>query len=270
MKKSVLVFLAVLTAGLMLFTGCQRRYDGMTIRQGVLMVGMDISYPPMEYFGPDGVTPMGFNVDLAKAIAGKLGLRYELINTAWEGIFDGVETNRYDVIISSVTITPARMERHNFSKPYIANTLAMVLLKDTDITARSPYELEGREVAFQVATTADFFMEDLSARTGMRYSPRRYDQMIRAFDELRLGRVDVVITDLLVAFDYIAPADSPFEIVWTSDEAEVFGICLRRGNDALTDAVNKALEELFDDGTMLRISYDTFNLDMVTQARQSW
>jgi polar amino acid transport system substrate-binding protein len=242
----------------------------MTIRPGVLMVGMDISYPPMEYFGPDGITPMGFNVDLARALAERLNLRPELINTAWEGIFDGVETNRYDVIISSVTITPARMERHNFSKPYIANTLAMVLLKDTSVSAQTPYELEGREVGFQVATTADFFMEELSTRTGMRYSPRRYDQMIRAFDELRLGRLDAVITDLLVAFDYIAPADSPFEIVWRSDEAEVFGICIKRGNDALTDAINNALEEMFDDGTMLRISYDTFGMDMVTQARQQW
>ena len=113
-------------------------------------------------------------------------------------------------------------------------------------------------------------MEELAARTGLNYTPRRYDQVIRCFDELRLGRVHAIITDLLVAYDYIAPADSPFEIVWRSDEPEVFGICLKKDNDALTEAFNKALEELFEDGTMLRISYDIFGMDMVTQARQQW
>ena len=269
MRKTTIIT-AIILAACIFSAGCQRRYDGMTIRPGVLMVGIDISYPPMEYFADDGVTPIGFNVDMAKEIAERLNLRPELINTAWEGIFDGVETNRYDVIISSVTITQARLERHNFSKPYIANALAMVLLRGSGETARTPYELEGREVGFQVATTADFYMERIAEETGMRFSPRRYDQMIRAFDELRLGRLDAVVTDFLVAYDYVAPADSPFEMVWVSDEGEVFGIVLRRNNDALTAAINQVLEDMFDDGTMLRISYDIFGMDVVTQARATW
>jgi polar amino acid transport system substrate-binding protein len=87
------------------------------------------------------------------------------------------------------------------------------------------------------------------------------------FDELRLGRVDVIVTDLLVAYEYIAQANSPFEIVWESNDPEVFGICMKKGNNALTQATDRALEELFADGTMRRISMDVFGMDLVTAAR---
>jgi polar amino acid transport system substrate-binding protein len=268
--KKLTIFLMIILLAASAFTGCRRNSGGLTIRPGVLMVGVEIGYPPMEYFADDGVTPIGFDIDMAKAIAGKLGLEAQFIDTAWDGIFAGVDTRRYDCIISSVTITPARIAAHNFSKPYVANTLAMVLPKNSTVTARTPMELANLQVAFQADTTADHYMEELVATRGLRYIPRRYDKVMQCFDDLRLGRADAIVTDLLVAYDYIAPADSPFEIVWTSDEPEVFGICMRKGNDALTEAINKALTELFDDGTMRRISQNIFGMDLVTAARQTW
>ena len=269
MKRFITILLILALAFVVI--GCKRSSGGLTIRDGVLMIGMDIGYPPMEYFGPDGITPIGFDVDMSKALAAKMGLEPQFVNTDWDGIFDGVTTNRYDVIISSVTITPARQNVHNFTHPYIANTLSMVLLKNSSITARNPEQLAGLNVTYQRATTADFYMKELAARTGMRYSSFEYDQVLRCFDELRFNRVDVIITDALVAFDYTSSDDSPFEIVWLgSDDPEVFGMCLRKGNDALTDALNKALTELFNDGTMLRISNNIFGMDLVSQARQQW
>jgi len=269
MKKVITVF-TVMVVVAVLITGCAKSSGDITINKGVLMIGMDIGYPPMEYFDNDGATPLGFDVEMGKEIAKRLDLKVEFINTDWGGIFAAVDSSRYDAIMSSVTITPARIEVHNFSKPYIANTLAMVLLKDSTLTARTPMELEGLNVAFQADTTADFYMETLAAEQGLKYIPRRYDQVMRCFEEIKLNRVDVILTDLLVAYDYIAPADSPFEIVWMSDEPEVFGVCMKKGNDALTEAVNKALEEMFDDGTMQRISDEVFGMDLVTQAREQW
>lgn len=271
-KKGKIVFLmvfAILCASICVYAGGKKDAGGLTLKQGVLSIGMDIGYPPMEYFGPDGSTPMGFDVEMGKALAAKLGLKAEFINTAWDGIFAGVETNRYDTIMSSVTITDARLAAHNFSKPYIANTLAMVLLKGSSVAARRPQDCAGMNVAFQADTTADFYMEELAA-AGLRYIPRRYDQVIHCFEEMKLGRVEVIVTDLLVAYDYIAPADSPFEIVWKSPTPEVFGICMKKGNNALTQAIDKALEEMFNDGTMRRISNNIFGMDLVTEARQTW
>jgi len=271
MKRSVLVLIAVLAASMVIFGGCQKKHDGLTIKAGVLQIGMEIGYPPMEYFGPDGTTPMGFDVDMGKAIAEKLGLRAEFVNVAWDGIFAGVTTNRYDCIMSSVTITEARQNAHNFSHPYIVNTLALVLLKNSTVTARSPEELEGLNVAFQFDTTADFYMQDLGEETGLRYFPRGYEKVMSCFDELILGRVDVIITDLPVALDYVNMENSPFEIVWENPEPEIFGICMKKGNDDLTDAINNALEELFEEGVMQAISMEHLGMvEPVTAARSIW
>jgi polar amino acid transport system substrate-binding protein len=265
MKKTVLTLCVLLMAGGVLFAG-GKQSEGLTIKPGVLMVGMEIGYPPMEYFGADGKTPIGFDVEMGKAIAAKMGLEPKFVDTAWDGIFAGVNTNKYDCIMSSVTINEARLKAHNFSKPYIRNTLAIVLPKNSNLKVTSPQDLAGLRVSYQEETTSDDYMTGL-AEKGMKFTPYEYDKVMYCFDELKLGRVDVIITDLLVAYDYVAPADSPFKIVWQGGEEE-FGICMRKGNDALTEAINKALDELFEDGTMLRISNKIFGMDLVSAVRK--
>jgi len=98
---------------------------------GVLMIGADIGYPPMEYYDNDGTTPIGFDIDVGKAIAELLGLEYRVIDTAWDGIFAGVERGDYDCIISSVSITPDRLRVYLFTTPYVANKLCIVTKKTT-------------------------------------------------------------------------------------------------------------------------------------------
>jgi polar amino acid transport system substrate-binding protein len=267
MKKAILlVFVAVMVSGV-LFAGGGSQSDGLTIKKGTLQVGMEIGYPPMEYFGSDGKTPIGFDVEMAKAIAAKMGLKVQFVDTAWDGIFAGVNAGKYDCIMSSVTINPARQAAHNFSKPYVSNTLAMVLLKDSKVTARTPEACVGLDVAYQDETTSEHYMRELEAK-GLKFNLREYEKVMYCFDELKLGRVDVIITDLLVAYEYIAQENSPFIIVWRSSEPEQFGICMKKGNNALTAAIDEALDALFEDGTMLKISNNIFGMDLVTSARK--
>jgi polar amino acid transport system substrate-binding protein len=204
---------------------------------------------------------------MGKAVAAKMGLEAKFVDTSWDGIFAGVNSNKYDCIMSSVTINPARLAAHNFSRPYVSNTLAMVVLKGSSVTARTPEEAVGLNIAYQDETTSEHYMRALE-ESGLRFNLREYEKVMYCFDELKLGRVDVIVTDLLVAFEYIAQEDSPFEIVWQSTDPERFGICLKKGNDALTEAIDLALDELFEDGTMLRISNEIFGMDLVTRARQ--
>jgi polar amino acid transport system substrate-binding protein len=121
-------------------------------------------------------------------------------------------------------------------------------------------------VAYQAETTSDIYMARL-ADQGLKFTPYEYDKVMNCFDDLRLGRADAIICDSLVAVDYVAPADTPFEIVWQGPADEVFGICLKKGNGALTEALDKALDELFADGTMLKLSRETFKMDLVSAAR---
>ncbi|MDR2193795.1 MAG: ABC transporter substrate-binding protein [Treponema sp.] len=257
----------LVAGGLFAKGGGDKASDGLTIKQGVLTVGMEIGYPPMEYFDTDGKTPIGFDVSMAKALVAKLGLTVEFVDTAWDGIFAGVDTGKYDCIISAVTVTPERQAAYNFTKPYIGNAQALVLMKNSSVTATKPEELGGLRVAYQAETTTDIYMTKLAA-DGLQFEPYEYDKVLNCFDDLKLGRVDAIVCDSLVAFDYIAPADSPFKLVWQGDADEVFAICLKKGNDRLTAAIDQALDALFADGTMLAISNEVFKMDMVRSARK--
>jgi ABC-type amino acid transport substrate-binding protein len=98
-----------------------------TKEEGVLTVGMEVGYPPMEYTTDDGLKYIGFDVDVAARVAELLGLKVEYVNTAWDGIFAGLEKGEYDCIMSSVSITPERQEKYILSQPYVANKLCIVV-----------------------------------------------------------------------------------------------------------------------------------------------
>jgi polar amino acid transport system substrate-binding protein len=266
-KKLVFIALALLVVAHGMFAAGKEDAKGMTKKAGVLTVGMEIGYPPFEYFDADGKTPIGFDVQMANAVAAKLGLKVEIVDTAWDGIFAGVTKGDYDCIMSAVTITDERKAAHNFTKPYIGNAQAMVLLKGTTVRAKTPPDLGGLQVAYQEETTSDIYMTKL-AEGGLKFTPREYAKVMNCFDDLQLKRVDAIVCDSLVAIDYVADPSSPFEIVWLGDADEYFGICLKKGNDALTAAIDKALDELFADGTILKISQNVFNTDMVSVARK--
>ena len=100
-----------------------------TIEDGKLLVGMEIGYPPMEYMDDSGLVPMGFDVDLSYALGELLGVEVELVNTAWDGIFAGLDKDQYDMIISGVSITPDRQEAYEMTEPYISNKLVIVTKK---------------------------------------------------------------------------------------------------------------------------------------------
>ena len=100
-----------------------------TISDGTLTVGMEIGYPPMEYMDESGLNPMGFDVDLSYALGELLDLDVELVNTAWDGIFAGLDKEQYDVVSSSVSITPERQEAYELTEPYVSNQLVIVTKK---------------------------------------------------------------------------------------------------------------------------------------------
>jgi ABC-type amino acid transport substrate-binding protein len=100
--------------------------DFKTITPGKLLVGMEVGYPPMEYTTDDGQTYIGFDVEFAKKLGEQLGLEVEFVNTAWDGIFAGLEKGQYDIIASAVSITPERQEKYIMTKPYVSNAVCIV------------------------------------------------------------------------------------------------------------------------------------------------
>lgn len=260
MKKSVAVLVAVMTAGLVL-SGCSKKPEKgeFTIEKGVLKVGMEIGYPPMEYYDVDGKTPIGFDVALGNAVAERLGLTVEFIDTAWDGIFAGLETNKYDVVMSSATITPERLESMDFSAPYVGNGQAIVVQSASNFRPEGPQDLAGKVVAYQAETTSDLFMEK-QAVAGLSFTPAEFDKVINAYDELKLGRCDAVVCDALVYANY--KDDPAFVSTWTGSADEYFGVAIRKGNDVLAEKVNEAIAKMFADGTMRQLYLDVFGTDL--------
>jgi polar amino acid transport system substrate-binding protein len=228
---------------------------------GVLTVGADIGYPPMEYYEEDGVTPIGFDIDVGKAIAELLSLEYEIIDTAWDGIFAGVDRGDYDVIISSVSITPEREENYIFTKPYIANALCLVVPTGFEGTVSNTDDFAGLKIAVQDETTADIALSAM-VEEGLDVEIFRYPQVINCFDDLITGRVDAVYVDSVVAAFYTTGSDE-FYRIWISDVDEPLGLCLSKGSQELRDAVCAAIDMLYYNGTMEEIGRLHFGDDFI-------
>ncbi|MDR0585996.1 MAG: ABC transporter substrate-binding protein [Treponema sp.] len=268
LKKIVLLALVTLVIVGGAYAGPKAQSGGgLTIKAGVLTVGMEIGYPPMEYFDTDGKTPIGFDVELAKALAAKLGLAFEYVDTAWDGIFAGVDTGKYDCIISSVTYTEERAAKFNFTKPYVANSQLLVVRKDARVKPKTLEQVQGLRLTYQAETTSDALATDWIAKSGAKVEVFEYDKVMNCFDELTLNRVDVILVDSVVAAEYLSRPNNPFEITAEVSNDEVLAVCLKKGNDALTEALNKALDELYADGTLKKISQDVFGTDVVSSVR---
>ena len=104
--------------------------DYTTIKEGVLLIGSEIGYPPMEYLSDDGSEFIGFDIDFGYRLGELLGLEVEFINTAWDGIFAGLGKGQYDIIASSVSITPDRQANYILTEPYVSNALSIVVKND--------------------------------------------------------------------------------------------------------------------------------------------
>jgi polar amino acid transport system substrate-binding protein len=206
----------------------------------------------MEYYDIDGITLIGFDIELTRALAEKLGLSVNYIDTAWEGIFAGLDTYKYDVAVN-ITILPERRKNFNFTKPYIDSSITIVAGKNSPIIIKNPQDIAGYRVAFQGDTTAQYFTERLR-QEGVIFSSFSYDKIISCFNDLQIGRVDLIVVDNIVASYYTNKENSPYRIIWQGEPNEHIALCLKKGNDPLTTALNNALDELFADGTIQEIS----------------
>ena len=221
---------------------------------GILSVGCEVGYPPFEDFAEDGTTPIGYDIDIITAVADKLGLEVNIINTAWDGIFAGIGVN-YDVACSAVTITPERMETMIFSTPYINNYQAVVLMADDDKNITSFNDLDGLSIALQKETTSDILMSDYKSTGTIDIQIVANEKITSCFTQLQNGEVDAVVVDSTVADGFVNGSDT-FRIAYEdTNEAEQFGIAMSPDNVALQEAINQALKELEEEG-FIQETYD--------------
>ena len=152
-KKSIaLLVMCIMTVTALVGCGQSGSTKAGEDNKKVIKVGMEVAYPPFEYYEEDGSTITGIDYDLSMAIGKELGYEMEFVPVAWDGIFAGLDKGDYDVIMSAITITPERSKKYSFTTPYIQNYQCVVTLSDSKNKPKSIEDLKGMEVGYTNGT----------------------------------------------------------------------------------------------------------------------
>jgi polar amino acid transport system substrate-binding protein len=219
------------------------------IEPGKLIVGSDIPYPPFEQGDPPAYE--GFDIDVINAIADKMGLTTQIEDAPFDLLLQG-GGGQFDLAIAATTITPARETKVDFSAPYFSADQGLLVQTGSDVA--SVDDLSGKIVGAEDGTTGETYAQDQTDAAEVRPFPQIDD----AYNALKVGQVDAVINDLPAVED-AAKTLGDLTVVQNFPTGEDYGIIVPQGSTELLDAVNTALQEIKDDGTLSDIYQQWFD-----------
>lgn len=217
---------------------------------GKLVVGVEGTYPPFTYHDDNGELT-GLDIELGKALADKLGVEVEFQEAAWDSLLIGIDTERFDTVINSVSITDERAEKYDFSDPYYYEARRVVVRADDD-SIHGPEDLNGKKIATNTTNAFIPWYEEQGVEVvGV-------DTSGEAIDLLLSGRVDFVGINVPVLNAYLQEhpdaAGKVKEAFVIPNSEDVIAIPVRKGEPEFLDAINAALAELREEGTLKEIS----------------
>jgi len=245
--KTVKYFLAfIVVIGLIAgMTSCQQKQEEpqqaaqeQAAPMRTLVVATDATWPPMEMVDKDK-NIVGFDIDFMQAVAEEAGFRVEFKNTAWDGIFGGLDLGNYDAVISSVTITDERKQNYDFSLPYINAGQVLTIPKTLEGVAVLA-DMTGKQVGAQIGTTGA-----MEAKKVEGVQAKNYDEIGLAFEDMASGRIQGVVCDTPVAADYALQKDeykNKFKIVGEPFTQESYGVVVKKGNQEVLDLINQGIQ----------------------------
>ncbi|ARU92951.1 amino acid ABC transporter substrate-binding protein [Tatumella citrea] len=222
---------------------------------GVFKVGTEGTFPPFTYHDASGKL-VGFDVDIAREIAKRIGVKAEFVEGRWDGLVAGLDANRYDAVINQVSITPERKAKYDFSEPYIAPKIVLIVNKNnTGIHAFS--DLKGKKTALTL--TSSFALDARKLGSDV-VGTDGFDQSIALVIQ---GRADATINSNLSFLDFKKhEPDAPVKVVAEKTNAEQEAVLIRKNNPELRKEINSAIEDIKNDGTYQRISIKYFGVDV--------
>jgi len=229
--------------------------------KGVLVAGLDDTFAPMGYRDEKTNELIGFDIDMAEELGKRLGVKIQWQPTQWDGVILALDSKRFDVIISGMTVTEERKKSINFSIPYINDGLVMVVKKGTT-GFNTAEDLKGKVVGTQAGSSGE---EALKKMQGLKET-KLYKTFPDAFNDLQIGRIPVVVVDAMTAGHYLSKRPGVFEVVGEQLTKEPMAIGIRKTDVELKEAIDKAIAEMQKDGTLTRISMKWFQKDITTKA----
>ncbi|KXG10046.1 L-cystine-binding protein TcyA [Anoxybacillus sp. P3H1B] len=222
---------------------------------GELRIGTEGTYPPFTFHGKNGELT-GFDVEVAKEVAKRLGVKPVFMETQWDAMFAGLDAKRFDMIANQVGIRSDRQEKYDFSIPYTTSAAVLLIHKDNN-NVKKFEDIKGLKSAQSM--TSNF--ADLARSYGAEIVG--VEGFNQAVELLSSKRVDVTINDRLSVLDYLKQKpNAPIKVVATHKDASQSGLMFRKGNDSLVEAVNQALQDMMKDGTYAKISEKWFGQDV--------
>lgn len=222
---------------------------------GVLKIGTEGTYAPFTFHDSSNEL-VGFDVEIGRAVAAKLGVKPEFVEGKWDGLIAGLDAKRYDAVINQVGITEARKQKYNFSDPYIVSK-AVLIVKEDNSEIKGFEDLKGKKSAQSLTSNFGKLAEASGAEL---VGTDGFDQAIQL---VLTGRADATINDSLSFFDFKKQKpDAPVKIAAEKAEADASGIIVRKGDEELVAAINKALADIQADGTYQTISAKYFGQDV--------
>lgn len=247
---------AVVAAGLVTLGVNEAAADELeNLREkGVIRIAMSGAYPPFNFVN-DKNEVVGFDPAVGTEIARRMGLEAEIVTTAWDGIIGGLLANKYDAIVGSMTITDERDEVVDFVGPYYSDKRAIFTKPGSGISSLE--DLEEVRVGLTLGETHEAWAREKG------YNINTYKGLPELLLELENGRVDAIVNDSIAAILAMTEKGQEFEM-FADPTTEPFGagIAIREGNPELAAAMQKALDEMMEDGTYLAFAEEWIGADI--------
>ena len=212
-----------------------------TVEPGVLTMGTNAAFPPYEY--KEGDTIVGIDPDIAQALADKLGLQLEIVDMDFSSLITSIQSGKIDISLAGMTVTEERKQNVDFTDSYATGVQSIIVKEGSDI--KSADDLEGKLIGVQEGTTGHLYCSDDYGEENV----IAYTNGATAVQALLQDKVDCVVIDQQPAKAFVE-ANEGLKILDTAYTTEDYAIAVSKDNPELTAALNKALQELKDDGTI--------------------
>ena len=225
-----------------------------------LIVGLDDNFPPMGFRDKSGEI-VGFDIDMAKEVGKRMGVKVTFKPTEWDGIILSLNNKDIDAIWNGLTITDKRKEQIAFSKVYLQNKQIIIVKNKSNISKKT--DLNGKIVGLQMGSSSEAALAKDSLLTNSLKEAKKYSNNTEALLDLNAGRIDAVIVDEVVGRYYASKKPGDYKVLNENLGVEDYGVGIRKTDTSLTAEINKQLGEIKNDGTANTISKKWFGKDIL-------
>jgi cystine transport system substrate-binding protein len=224
--------------------------------RGTVRIALEGTYPPFNFKDQKTGQLSGYDVDVARLIATKLGLKPEFVTTEWAAILAGLGAGKYDAIVSQVGINPRRQQAFDFSQPYTYSSPQLIVRKNEPNHYTALADLKGKKVGVGQGSV---FEQQAKAVPGIEV--KSYPAAPENLQDLAFGRIDAALNDSLMVSYLLKNSQLPIRAGARVGAVERTGVAIKKGNPKFLAAVDKALAEAHADGSLKQISVKWFGSD---------